>query len=171
MRLAAWASALRLEDVPAPVVTAAKLHLLDAFGTGLAALELGAIAAPAAVAGQLGGEPEATALGVGRPVGAAPAALANGAWIHALDFDDTHEATLVHSSAVVAPAMLAVGEAVGAGGEELLAAALAGYEVGARVGLGARGSLHRRGFHPTSVCGVFAAATVAAKLRGLGPER
>lgn len=180
--LAAWAAGLTFDDIPAEVVGEAKLRLLDAFGTGLAARARGQLPAVRATARELGGRAEATVIGgVGdegggagggdadgrERLGAGPAALANGALIHALDFDDTHEATLVHSSAVVAPSALAVAEARGAGGAELLAAAIAGYEISARVGLAAPGRLHVRGFHPTSVCGVFAAAAVAAKLRGL----
>jgi 2-methylcitrate dehydratase PrpD len=87
--------------------------------------------------------------------------------MHALDFDDTHEVTLIHSSVVVAATVLAVGEATGAAGAEVLAAAIGGYEISARVGLAAPGELHLKGFHPTSVCGVFAAAAAAARLRGL----
>ncbi|MBK5220614.1 MAG: MmgE/PrpD family protein, partial [Thermoleophilia bacterium] len=102
---------------------------------------------------------------------AGPAALANGSMMHALDFDDTHEVALVHSSAVVAATVLAVGEALDASGSEALTAAVAGYEISSRIGLASPGALHRRGFHPTSVCGVFAAAAAAARLRGLSAEQ
>ena len=91
--------------------------------------------------------------------------------MHALDFDDTHELALVHSSAVVAATVLAVGEARGSAGADAIAAAVAGYEIGSRIGLANPGAMHIRGFHPTSVCGVFAAAAAAARLRGLGPEQ
>jgi 2-methylcitrate dehydratase PrpD len=168
-RLAEWSSGLELADVPADVVAAAKLHLLDAVGTGLAGLAFGQMEAARAVALEMGGEEEATALGLPRRIGAGAAALANGATMHALDFDDTHEVTLIHSSVVVGATVLAVGEAAGASGAEMLAAAIGGYEISSRVGLAAPGALHLKGFHPTSVCGVFAAAAAAAKLRGLTP--
>lgn len=170
-RLAQWSAALEPGQIPAEVVAAAKLHLLDAVGTGLAALALDQLGAARAVAAEMGGETEATALGLPRRVGAGPAALCNGSLMHALDFDDTHELALVHSSAVVAATVLAVGEAVGASGEEAIAAAVAGYEISSRVGLASPGGFHLRGFHPTSVCGVFAAAAAAARLRGLDAER
>jgi 2-methylcitrate dehydratase PrpD len=170
-RLAEWSTGLALADVPAEVRAAAKQHLLDAVGTGLAALAFEQLGSARAVAAEIGGEPEATALGLPRRVGAGAAALANGATMHALDFDDTHELTLVHSSVVVAATVLASGEAAGASGEEVLAAAIAGYEISSRVGLAAPGALHLKGFHPTSVCGVFAAAAAASKLRGLSAEQ
>lgn len=170
-KLAEWSSALEFEQVPDEAVAAAKLHLLDAVGCGLAGLALDQVAAAREVALEIGGEPEATGLGLPRRVGAGAAALANGATMHALDFDDTHEIAIVHSSAVVAATVLAVGEARRASGKEALAAAVAGYEVGTRVGLANPGEMHRRGFHPTSVCGVFAAAAAAARLRGLSAEQ
>lgn len=170
-KLAAWSAGLDFGQIPAPVVEAAKLHVLDAVGTGLAALALDELPAPRAVALEMGGEPEATALGLPRRVGAGPAALANGAMMHALDFDDTHEVALVHSSAVVAATALAVGEATGASGRELITAAVAAYEISSRIGLANPGAMHLRGFHPTSVCGVFAAAAATARLRGLDPEQ
>src|SRR5438093_1594389 len=49
-----------------------------------------------------------------------------------------------------------------------LVALVAGNEIVARIGMAAPAVFHRRGFHPTSVCGVFGAAIAAAKLRGLG---
>ena len=131
VELAAWAAGLTFDDIPAEVVAEAKLRLLDAFGCGLAARVRDQLSGVRATARELGGPPEATLIGgaggvrsslvphtatgdertdAGR-VGAGPAALANGALIHALDFDDTHEVTLVHSSAVVAPSALAVAEA------------------------------------------------------------
>ncbi len=170
-RLAAWSAGLRFEEIPPEVVAAAKLHLLDAVGTGLAALALDEMPAARAVALELGGPEQASALGLPRRVGAGAAALANGSLMHALDFDDTHEAAIVHSSVVVAATVLAAGEASGAGGEELIAAAVGGYEISARIGLAAPGQLHVRGFHPTSVCGVFAAAAAASRLRGLSAEQ
>jgi 2-methylcitrate dehydratase PrpD len=169
--LAEWSTSLELDAVPADVREAARLHLLDAVGTGLAALALGELPAVREAALELGGPPQATALGIEERLSPGAAALVNGSLMHALDFDDTHEVALVHSSAVVAPAMLAAGEAVGASGADMLAAAIGGYEISSRIGLAAPGALHRRGFHPTSVCGVFAAAAVASRLRGLTAEQ
>jgi 2-methylcitrate dehydratase PrpD len=165
--LAEWTASLRLEDVPQEVRDAARLHMLDAVGTGLAGLAMGELEAARGLAEELGGRPEATALGLAERLPAAVAAFANGAVMHALDFDDTHEHALVHSSVVVAPVALACGEAFGASGEEVLTAAIAGFEVGSRIGLAGAGKLHVRGFHPTSVCGTFAAAAIAGRLRGL----
>jgi 2-methylcitrate dehydratase PrpD len=166
-----WAWRLRLDDVPADVRAAATRHLLDGLGTAVAAGRTGAAAPAVAVALDLGGPPESSVLGSGRRVGAPAAALANGVLLHALDFDDTHAGGLVHATAVVLPAALAVGEQVGASGADVLLASVIGLETVCRLGAAAPHAFHARGLHATAVCGVFSAALVAARLGGLDRAR
>lgn len=166
-QLAGWACGLDLSTVPQAARHAASRHLLDGFGTLLAARRAGMAAPAVAVAQGLGGPPQATVLGSVARVSAPAAAFANGVLAHALDFDDTHAGGLVHATAVVLPAALAVGEECGASGAQTLAAALAGYETVCRVGMASPHGFHARGLHATQVAGVFAAAVVAAKLLGL----
>ena len=165
--LAEFAAGLAYDDIPAEVREKAVLHVLDAFGAGLAGLAMGEMPAARAVAEQMGGTPEATAMGISGRLPAGLAAFANAAAIHALDFDDTHDAALVHSSAVIGPVALACGEAWGGDGRDVVAAMVAGFELSSRIGLAGAGNLHVRGFHPTSVCGIFAGASIASRLRGL----
>jgi 2-methylcitrate dehydratase PrpD len=167
VRLAAFASALGCEDVPHPVLEAAKLHILDTLGCGLAAHALD-IAPQAGEAMREEGESgAATVIGSREGLNARDAALVNASLCHALDFDDTHPGAIAHISVVVAPAAIAAAQTVGASGAELLAAVVAGNEVAIRIGMAAGESFHARGFHPTAVCGVFGAAAAAARLRGL----
>jgi 2-methylcitrate dehydratase PrpD len=164
-QLAEFALGLRLEEeVPAEVRHAARRHLLDALGCGLAAGALGEGDAARAVARQMAGTPEASLIGAPERVPAPSAALANGMLIHALDFDDTHAEAVAHVSAVVVPAALAAAEACQANGAELLTALIAGNEATVRIGAAASGEFHARGFHPTAVAGVFGAALAAARL-------
>jgi 2-methylcitrate dehydratase PrpD len=169
-RLAAFATDLTREAIPPDVAASARLHLLDTLGCGLAAHALDVATAGRATAAELGGPPEATTIGLERRLPAAQAALANAMLCHGLDFDDTHGDAVCHVSAVVGPAALAVGEARSARGRDVVTALVAGSEIVARVGMAAAGRFHRRGFHATSVCGVFGAAAAAARLGGLdGP--
>jgi len=170
-RLAAFATQLTYEQLPAHVVEAAKLHLLDLVGTALAAHGSGAGTYAASASLELGGAGGASVIGQrdGRP--AAVAALANGTLAHAIEFDDTHTASICHISAVVVPAALAVAETHARSGRELLAAIVAGNEVVARVGADAAPAYMETGFHPTSVCGVFGATAAAARLRGLTADQ
>lgn len=168
--LASWGTALDLGEVPETVRDAACDHLLDTLGCGLAAHALGEATAGRAVALQAGLDGPATVLGLARGAPAPAAALANGMLCHALDFDDTHERSVCHVGAVIGPAVLAMAEAVGASGEQALAALVIGSEALIRIGSAASEGFHRRGFHPTSVCGVFGATLAVCRLRGAGAE-
>jgi 2-methylcitrate dehydratase PrpD len=168
--LAGFAAALDLAEVPPEAVEAAKLHLLDTVGCGLAAHALGVAGAGRATAAEAGGTPEATVFGLVDRLPAPAGALANGMLCHGLDFDDTHPRSICHVGTVVAPAAFAVGESVGASGSDVLAAFVAGCEVTARVGAPAAHAYMKQGFHPTGVCGAFGAAAAAARAAGLGAD-
>lgn len=159
---ASWGLGLRLEDVPPEVRHAARRHILDGVGCSIAAVRTGA--APYAHALVPATDDVVTEA---PPTTVEMAAFANGVLVHALDFDDTHGGSLVHATAAVMPAAFAVGEAVGASGSEVLEAVIAGYEVVTRLGAAVTHGFHARGFHATSVCGVFASALVSARLLGL----
>jgi 2-methylcitrate dehydratase PrpD len=170
-RLASFAVSRESGLVPPNVRRRAALHLLDAVGCGLAAVGTGAAEHATTVAVGQGGKAEATLLGSLERVPAPLAALANGTRCHALDFDDTHEAGICHSTTVVAPAALAVGEAYSRSGREVLDAFVLGTEVALRIAIGSAEALYARGFHPTGVCGAFGAAAAASRLLGLDATR
>ena len=162
---------LRLEGVPGTVVAAAKLHFLDTIGCGLAARAIGAGCEALDLVGEQGGRPEATAIGHAELLPAPSAALANGMLCHALDYDDTHTASGMHVSVTVVAAALAAAEAASASGNDFVTAFIAGAETAIRVGMGAPLEFHRRGFHPTSVCGIFGATVAAGRLLGFGADQ
>jgi 2-methylcitrate dehydratase PrpD len=169
--LAEFTSRLDLDAIPAEVAEAAKLHLLDALGCGLAAHALGVATEGRQVMVEVGGEPQATVIGLDVDLPAPNAAFANAMLCHGLDFDDTHSDSVSHVSTVTGPAALAAAEAAGATGREALAAIVAGNEVVTRLGMAASGAFHARGFHPTAVCGVFGATAAAARIAGLDAAR
>jgi 2-methylcitrate dehydratase PrpD len=163
--------ALRHNDLPPQVAQAARLHFLDAIGVGLAASRVPQNAGWADGVGAAGGSGSATVLG--QTTGAAPAmaALLNGARIHALEYDDTHIASVVHGSAVAAAAALAAAEAAGADGATLLKGYVLAWEVMIRLGLAAPGAMQARGFQVTAVAGALGAATAAALIGRLDTDR
>ncbi len=169
-RFIEFTTGLRAEDVPSEVAEAAKLHLLDTIGCGLAAHALGVATEGRATMVELGGEPQATVIGLDHALPAASAAFANAMLCHGLDFDDTHSDSVSHVSTVTCPASLAVGEAESASGRDVLTAIVAANEVVTRIGMAASGQFHKRGFHPTAICGIFGATAAAARLGGLDAE-
>lgn len=168
-RLASWA--LGPLRVPEEVRAAALRHLLDGLGNALASRRTRTVEPACTVARDLGGPAEAVVLGDRVLIGAPAAALANGALVHGLDFDDTHAGGLVHATAVVLPAVLAVGQQTGASGAGLLDAAIAGYETVCRVAGAAPNGFHARGLHATMVAGTFSSAIVTARLLRLDEDR
>ena len=168
--IAAWATTLTLDDVPPDVVEHAKLHALDVIGCGLAAEAEGVAGEGRSAMAELGGEPQATVIGSAVRLPAANAAFANAMLCHGLDFDDTHSDSVSHVSTVVTPAALAAGEAAGASGRDVLAAIVAGNEVTCRVGMAAPGAFHKRGFHPTAICGIFGAVGTVSRIAGTGTD-
>ena len=116
------------------------------------------------------GKPEATVIGHGRVTSAWDAALANGAYAHALELDDDHRIAVLHPGAVVVPAALGACESVNATGRTFLRSILVGYEVMCRLGEVFRGRQFNHGVHPTALCGVFGAAAAAAVATGLSRD-
>ncbi len=117
---------------------------------------------------------QATAIGAQRRMAAAEAAFVNGVLAHSLDYDDTHLPSILHPSASVVPASLAVAEWQRAPGAALVDAVAVGLEVAVRLGMGgydarARQSVYfERGLHATSICGAVGSAAAAARLLEAG---
>jgi 2-methylcitrate dehydratase PrpD len=170
-RLAAFAHQLSADQLPGDVVDHVKLLVLDVAGLCLAARDEDFARAIVDVAIETGGAPESHPLGVDVAMPAASAALVGGTLTHGHDFDDSHVGSTIHTSSSVVPTALALAELQHSRGSEVLVTIAAGLEVNARIGLGAGDGFHRRGFHPTGVCGALAASQVAGRLLGLDSSR
>jgi 2-methylcitrate dehydratase PrpD len=98
------------------------------------------------------------------------AAMVNAAASHVVEQDDVHNGSVFHPGTVVFPVALAIAQERGCSGTEFLLAAVAGYEVGIRVGE-FLGRSHYKIFHTTGTAGTLAAAATAARLLELStPE-
>ncbi|WP_212525688.1 MmgE/PrpD family protein [Actibacterium sp. MT2.3-13A] len=154
--------------LPPEVEACAANHILDITGVAIAAAST-KVGAPWRAYGETALIPDGPATILGMSGGARPAeaALVNGGLMHSLEYDDTHTASIVHGSSVLASTALAVAEAEGSSGREMLRAYAIWYEVLIRLGLSAAGGFQNRGFQVTSVGGALCAAGIAAQLRGL----
>ena len=165
--LAAFAARLRFEQIPAEVVAKAEDLLVDWFGSAVAghgARAVTSIARFAQTMGTADGPSEVIVTrGATSPM---MAALANGAASHVAEQDDVHNGSVFHPATVVFPAAVAAAQALGASGRDLLAASVAGYEVGIRVGE-FLGRSHYKVFHTTGTAGTVAAAAAVGHLLGL----
>lgn len=162
--LAEWALKLSWSDLPANVQQIVKEHALDGIGDAIGGRSTAVANAAAATIAQYGQSSAAAIWGSSDRTSVPAAAFINAILIHALDFDDTHAGGLVHATAPTLPVAIAVGEAVGATGEEVITAYAAGLEIICRLGGATPHGFHARGLHATQVCGTIAASVVAAKL-------
>jgi 2-methylcitrate dehydratase PrpD len=162
-RLAAWLCDAEV-TIPDDVREATRMRILDTLGLALAGrtFDIGA----AVLAAVTGDADSGAATIVGGPSGlpTETAALATGSLAEAIEFDDSHNETIVHPSSPVVAAALAAAEARGLTGAELLWAVSLGNEIVCRVATGSPGTFHPRGFHPTGIFAVFGAATAGVLL-------
>lgn len=165
--LAAFAAHLKTADIPTPVLRKAEDLWVDWFGSAIAghgsrpvdtltrfALSMGPASGPSEVL---------THRSTSSPY---LAAMANAAASHVAEQDDVHNGSVFHPATVVFPPVLAVAQAIGASGAQLITAAVVGYEVGIRVGE-FLGRSHYRVFHTTGTAGTLAAAAAVGHLLGL----
>jgi 2-methylcitrate dehydratase PrpD len=169
--LAEWAAGLRFEDLPEDVVAATKLRVMDVIGLSLAGAETPFGKSTRAAALALSGAGPCRVLGTGDMVSVTAAAFVNGAFSQALEYDDTHNESIVHMSSPAVAAGLALAESGKVSGRELITAIALGNEISCRVGSVASGQFHKRGFHPTGLFATFGSAYLASKLIGLEAER
>ncbi|WP_280151403.1 MmgE/PrpD family protein [Piscinibacter sp. XHJ-5] len=169
--LAAFAASLRFEDIPAPVVRRAEDLMLDWLGSVLAGKDARPVETIARFFESMGpADGESEVLIHRRRSSPLVAAVANAAASHFAEQDDVHNGSVFHPAAVVFPPALAVAQALGRSGAELLAAVVAGYEVGIRVGE-FLGRSHYRIFHTTGTAGTLAAAAATGHLLRLTPAQ
>lgn len=169
--LAAFAANLKPHDIPAHVLHKIEDLWVDWFGSAVAghgaravesltrfALHMGPTSGPCEVL---------TNRGSSSPY---LAAMANAAASHVAEQDDVHNGSVFHPATVVFPPALAVAQAIGASGAQLMAASVVGYEVGIRVGE-FLGRSHYKVFHTTGTAGTLASAAAVGHLLGLNAQQ
>jgi 2-methylcitrate dehydratase PrpD len=170
-QLAAFAAALRFEDIPAHVVRRTEDLLVDWFGSAVAGHGSRPVEALTRVVMKMAPSTGPSEVMVNRAL-TSPyiAAMSNAAASHVAEQDDVHNGSVFHPATVVFSPALAMAQALGASGRQLLTAAVAGYEVGIRVGE-FLGRSHYKVFHTTGTAGTLAAAAAVGNLLGLNAQQ
>jgi 2-methylcitrate dehydratase PrpD len=154
------------EAIPRSAVEKAKRTALDCVGATLAGVAEPVSQVITAYVTKLGGLPQSSVFGAQVKVSIPDAAMANGSIAHALDYDDCG-VKIGHPSVLVFPAVLSLGEHVGASGREILAAYIVGLEVEGKLALHADFKLMQSRLNHQSWYGSIGAAAACAKLLGL----
>jgi 2-methylcitrate dehydratase PrpD len=157
----------RWEDIPEQARHEAKRALLNFFAVAIAGCRTEPVELALKTLAEFSGGKQATIVGRTERIDALGAAFLNAAGANVFDYCDTHLPTVVHPTAPLAPALLALAELRRVTGPELLLAFVLGFEIECRVGGAVSPGHYPRGWHITSTCGVFGSAAGAAKLLGL----
>ena len=171
-RIAEFVSQLRYGQIPTPVRERLKLLILDLLGCAIYGAQLEWCRILRATLEQSDKTRDASIWGTNRRLSSAHAALVNGTQVQGFELDDVHREGILHVGAVTLPALVATAEThAQLSGKDFITAALAGYEIGPRVGL-CMGPQHiGQGWHSGATVGVFAAAAAAARALALDTEK
>ena len=170
-QLATYAAQLSFDAIPSHVIRKTEDLLVDWFGSCVAGKGARAVETIAAFARQAGPPTGAAEVVINRSrTSAYFAAMVNAAASHVAEQDDVHNGSVFHPATVVFPVVLALAQTQGSTGKQLLTAAVAGYEVGIRVGE-FLGRSHYKVFHTTGTAGTVAAAAAAGHILGLNASQ
>ncbi len=166
-RVADWVSRVTFDDLPADVVDATRWRILDVIGLAYAGAETAFGRSAIAAAIEISPPGPCRIIGTGDGVGVTTAAFANATLPQALEFDDTHNESIVHMSGPAVAASLALAETRPISGRDLILGIAIANEISCRVGSVSTGQFHRRGFHPTGLFAPFGITFGAGKLAEL----
>jgi len=169
--LARHIAATRWDDIPSRVRHQAKRSLINFFAVTLAGCRSRPIESALRSLSEFSGGKQIALIGRTERIDALSAAFLNAAGANVDDFCDTHTATVIHPTAPVAGALFSYAGLRRLNGSDLLLALVLGNEVQARIGLAISPSHYNRGWHITSTCGVFGAATACGKLLPLNEQQ
>lgn len=150
--------------LPEAAVSAAKIAILDTLGVTIAGASDPSAVIARRVLNVAHSSGDSVSFGTGYTMSCLDAAFINGIAAHALDFDDCSDTMGGHPSAPIIPALIALGEQLGANGQEIINAYVAGFETEVKLGRGVNFYHYDKGWHPTATLGIFGAAAACARL-------
>ena len=179
---------INYDDLPREVVEVTKKEVLDLFGVALAGFTAPGVKELLEIITDWGGKEESSIFLCKQKVPAPMAAQMNATMAHALDYDDVHDAAVMHPGVVMIPACMAVAERIGkVSGKEFITAVVLGVDMICRLALAAwpgydpsspenkvkafQSERVKQGWHLTTLTGYFAATGAVGKLLGLDEER
>ena len=156
-------------NLPAPVVEAAKIAILD----GVANMVAGSVQELADIIGRYvrdaGGSPQASVIGWGYRTNPPAAAFANGVFGHCLDYE-IQGFPPTHGTSSCLPSALALAEQHHIPGNRVITAYVLGWEIQGRL-RAASAPATRPGYHPPGLVGPLGGAAASAKTLGLDAEQ
>ena len=174
-RLTQYVTNLKWEDITSSARDAASTMLIDTAGVMLAGLKSKECRTLLDRYISWGGAEESSVAGSEKRLPATAASFLGGVFAHWWEWDDTHDDSAVHASAVIFPTLLATAETVKmdegeTAGREFITATVAAFDVSCQVGAALLPYYYHNGVMRTGVPGHIGAAAGAARLLGLGED-
>jgi aconitate decarboxylase len=163
-RIAEFVSTLSYDRIPEEVIERIKLLILDSLGCAIYGAQLEWCRILRSTLENVDATRTTSVWGTPLRLSSPHAALINGTQVQGFELDDVHRRGVLHVGAVTLPALIAVAEShADLSGRDFLTAAVAGYEIGPRVGR-CMGQEHiGQGWHSGATVGVYSAAAGAAR--------
>jgi 2-methylcitrate dehydratase PrpD len=169
---AEFAAGLSVDRLDGEVVEAVKANILDTLSCAVAGSTAPAVDVVRDLVVEWGGTGQADAWVFGGRYPAHHAAWLNSAISHARDYDDTHDAAILHAGISCVPSAIAAGQLRGElSGADLVASVAAGLEVVCRLGTAIQVDIVESGFIYSSLLGYFGATAAAGRALGLDREQ
>lgn len=154
-------------SIPGEVLHAAKRAVMDGIGVAIAGLDEGATRIVMDQVLSQDASQESVVWGGGDRVSAQSAAMVNGTAAHALDYDDVSYSMPGHPTVPILPAVVALGEKIGASGTQVLSAFVVGVEIECKLGTYSGRAPYDQGWHVTTTLGAIGATAACARLLGM----
>jgi len=167
VELAEWVRRIGLGDLPSDIVRTTKQRVLDVIGLAYAGAATDFGRATHQAVSRMSPPGPCRVVGSDLQLGVTSAAFANASCAQALEFDDTHNESIVHMSSPSVASALALAQTRPLSGREAITAIAVGNEIACRVGSAASGEFHKRGLHPTGLFAPFGVTCLAGKLLDL----
>lgn len=109
-------------------------------------------------------------IGTGKDLALKEAVFLNGLNAHALDFDDGTNSSIIHLGSPIFSLLLPLSQRYDVSTENLLRAAIVGYEASYTMAVSIQPGHKAMGYHATGTCGTLGAAIAASYMLGFTPE-
>tara|TARA_Y100001936_G_scaffold209001_1_gene214800 strand:+ start:358 stop:1722 length:1365 start_codon:yes stop_codon:yes gene_type:complete len=168
-----YLASMKFEDIPPNVVDRCKQLLLDYIGVTFGGVYLADSSQPIMngieklVSGASG---MSQVIGFPYKYPAHYASLANATLAHSMDFDDTHQESIIHPGTPIFSSNLALAQEYEKSGMDFLLASIIGYDITLKIGRTHGPLIHRKGFHATATTNIFGCTAAGGKLLNLSTD-
>tara|TARA_B110001454_G_scaffold214193_1_gene233583 strand:+ start:784 stop:2148 length:1365 start_codon:yes stop_codon:yes gene_type:complete len=168
-----YLSSIKFEDIPPEVIDRCKQLFLDYIGVALGGVYLADSSKSIMngihklVSGAIG---KSQVIGLPYQYPAHYAALLNATLAHSMDFDDTHQESIIHPGTPIFSSNLALAQEYDKSGIDFLLASIVGYDISLKIGRTHGPLVHRKGFHATATTNIFGCTAAGGKLLNFNNE-